>query len=70
MQPTLAPPAHRAGQQYDLIQYGDSLTAGMRDNRDEVWDELLPPGEVLATPLGMGGSKVEVSGSHRGPTLA
>lgn len=47
------------GQQYDLIQYGDSLTAAMRDNRDEVWDELLPPGEVLATPLGMGGSTVE-----------
>lgn len=41
-------------------RYGDSLTAAMRDDREEVWDEIFPADGYRAQPLGMGGSTVEV----------
>ncbi|KAL4448000.1 hypothetical protein ABPG75_005219 [Micractinium tetrahymenae] len=47
------------GVQYDLLQYGDSLTALLRDYKAEVWDQVFPPDQILATPLGMGGSTLE-----------
>lgn len=47
------------GVQYDVIQYGDSLTALLRDHQAEVWDEVFPPDQILAAPLGMGGSTLE-----------
>jgi hypothetical protein len=47
------------GKAYDLVLWGDSLTADMRDFRAEAWDDFFPPGELLAQPLGMGGSTVQ-----------
>ena len=47
-------------QAYDLVLWGDSLTADMRDWRGEVWDAYFPPEELLSQPLGMGGSTVQV----------
>lgn len=47
---------------YDLVLWGDSLTADMRDFRSEAWDlyfPYVPPSELLAQPLGMGGSTVQ-----------
>jgi len=36
------------------------LTADMRDWRADAWDDFFPPAELLAQPLGMGGSTVQV----------
>ncbi|KAI7838311.1 hypothetical protein COHA_007880 [Chlorella ohadii] len=47
------------GKAYDLVLWGDSLTADMRDWRADAWDDFFPPGELLAQPLGMGGSTVQ-----------
>ncbi len=47
-------------QAYDLVLWGDSLTADMRDWRADAWDDFFPPAELLAQPLGMGGSTVQV----------
>lgn len=48
-------------QAYDLVLWGDSLTADMRDWREQAWDEYFPRDELLTQPLGMGGSTVQVN---------
>lgn len=55
------PCASTAPQAYDLVLWGDSLTADMRDWREQAWDEYFPRDELLTQPLGMGGSTVQVN---------
>lgn len=56
-------------QAYDLVLWGDSLTADMRDWRADVWDDFFPPDQLLTQPLGMGGSTIQV-GRMEGPLVA
>lgn len=47
------------------MQWGDSITALMRDAKRDVWDAVWEDTGLLTQPLGMGGSTVEVSGLLR-----
>lgn len=58
----------KAGQHYDLILYGDSNTANMLPTRSRVWDPHFKG--LVADPLGMGGSSVEVRGCGSVPADA
>lgn len=36
----------------------------------QVWDDVFPPDDILAAPLGMGGSTLEVSGNGSGVRIS